>query len=143
KADGKIIGYIRNANGAFSFDVPETLYGKNLSVEIVPAAGVYSLNTYTQNLGTVSKVMFDASKVENGVTWSYDASEDTEDSIVIVALYNADDEMIKCEPVAITAGQSYGDTVTDSAATLAKVFHWVSTSDAEPIEKNLSIDLSK
>ncbi len=142
KADDEIIGFVKNANGAFSFNVPENLYGKNLSIEIAPASGTYSLNTYTKDLGIVKKVMFDASATENGVTWSYDASNDTENSVVIVALYNTEKEMIQCVPVTITAGKTYKETTEDDNAAFAKVFHWVDTDNAVPLETNFAFELN-
>ena len=142
KADGDVIFYAKDAKGTVTFPVSEDLYGKTLSVEIAPAVGAYSLDTYEKALGTVTKVMFTAEKTANGVTWSYDAANDTENSIVIAALYNADKEMIACVPVTVTAGESFEDTVEDSGAKFAKVFHWVDTEDAQPIETNFSFELN-
>ena len=142
KADNKVVASAKNVNGTWSFTVPAYALSKALSVDVIPAAGVYSITPYSLELGTVGeKVQFDAKATENGVTWSYDGTNDTENSVVIAALYNADKEMIAVRPVTITKGGTFNDTVEEDGAVYAKVFHWVDTKNAQPIEINFAFEL--
>ena len=145
KAGNDVVAAGRSAGGAFNFTVPEYALGKELTVEIIPAVGsVYSFTTYSLSLGTVAaKEKFTAEKLDNGISWSYDAGSDTENSVVIAALYDTEGMMVKCVTTPITAGQTYQDTLTDSTAVKGKVFHWVSVDSAEPIQKNLTVTIAK
>ena len=137
--DGRIVA-AGKTQGAFDFAVPEDAAGKELTAAIVPVSGnVYGNTEHVISFGTVNKISLTAQQSGSGISWSYDAEKDTEDSIVIVALYDANDMMVKCEIVNIASGKTYQNTLTDDTAVKGKVFHWVSQESAEPIRKNLTV----
>ncbi len=141
--DGRIVA-AGKTQGAFDFIVPEDAAGKELTVTIIPAVGTFYGNTeHVISFGTVNKISLTAQQSGSGISWSYDAEKDTEDSIVIVALYDEMGMMVKCEIVNIASGQTYQNTLTDDTAVKGKVFRWESQKSAKPLQKNLTVTILK
>lgn len=145
KAGGSIIAAGRSNNGAFHFTVPQYASNKELTVEIIPAVGsVYSFTPYTISLGVISaKDKFTAEQSDNGINWYYDAAMDTENSVIIAALYDINGRLVKMQITNITAGQSYQDSLAEVTAVKGKVFHWTSMENVKPIQKNLTVVITK